>query len=149
MSSELISHTENVLKIISERFDIDYEDMFNLISLELKFDTLVPTTKHSHTENETTCFAYVNNKKGICRCARGKTFGDFCKTHYNHYMAGTLTNGFYSPKTGPSIETIKITINKKEYLYEPIKRKIYSLPTTNKQSRFIGYLSANEKYIET
>jgi hypothetical protein len=144
MSTDIISHTQNVIRIIANKYDLDYQDLYNLISLEFKYDNMIlpDTTK----ENTLTCFAFVKNRNGLCRCARGKTFGNFCKTHSIAFKENNLPFGFFTPKKN-TIETEPIIINNITYLYEKLRRKIYSMPEPNKPSMFLGYLNQQKNHI--
>lgn len=145
-NTDIISHTQKVLQTIASKFDIDYDDMFNLVSLEFNFDMML-VTKTMPIETDKTCYAYVNNKKGFCRCARGKTIGNFCKTHHNHFEKGSLPHGYYQPDK-ITTEAERICIGGKTYLYEKSKKKLYSIPKPNNPSIFIGYLGENNKEIK-
>ena len=123
---------------------MEYDDVLNLVLLELRYDTML-TPKQSKDNAELTCYAYVKNKNGICRCARGQTVDTFCKTHHKQFVDGTLAHGCFKNDVKLTTQDVKkITINKVEYYLEPLTQKLYSIPKSNSQPNFVGYLQENE-----
>lgn len=127
--------TLKILSLISDRYDIDYEDLFNLVSLELNFDRILQC---ENTTEASTCHAFIKSKNGVCRCSRGKSNNDFCKTHYRQYCEDKLPHGYYNPSPKKINEVAQICVNGKKYLYDNVSNKVYN--TTN---HFIGYLDEN------
>lgn len=139
--SDSTSHIKQILQIISQRYDIDFEDMYNLVCLHLQKNSCIDDYKE--TEDPKTCYALVRNKKGVCRCARGPTHGQFCKTHHQQFTDNKLQHGYHK-KTNTIRETEKITINNIDYLLDKKTNKVYSVP----KGIYIGYLSENTKDID-
>jgi hypothetical protein len=143
--TDIITHTKMILRIISKRYDIDYEDLYNLICLELKYDKMI--LPEETDENISNCFAYVKHRGNneLSRCNRGKTVGNFCKPHFSLFEENSLPHGFYQLRE--PMETEKIIINNKAYLYEKLKRKIYTIPEDNTLPTFVGYLNEQKTNI--
>jgi hypothetical protein len=138
MSQEILAHTKNILKIIADNYDLDYDDMFNLVNLEMNFGTK-RINKDDSNFDDTKCYAFVKNKNGICRCNRGKTSENFCKTHYSQMQTGKLQYGcVQTQKTVVPVQ--KIQMNDADYLYDNISKKVYSMPKNNSQPVLVGKL---------
>jgi hypothetical protein len=144
-SPELIAHTKKVVQIVADRYDLDPDNVYNVVACLLRYDTfnlpVVEEKKEIQNDNYDKCYAFVKNKHGICRCARGKTVGNFCKTHDQQHKENNLTYGFFQPLEKKLMKKVeRITIKNAEYYCESNTRKVYSIPENNKDSRFLGYL---------
>lgn len=73
--TDISAHTRTVLELISEHFDIDYDDMYNLISLKMRLEkTNVPVRAAELVEidgkkylfDPLTRNLYNQNKKPMC-----------------------------------------------------------------------------------
>jgi hypothetical protein len=139
-NNDIMVHTRNVLKIISEKFDINYDDMMNLINLELNLRGIYET----HDK----CHAYISVENDVrCRCKNDKSKSIICNTHYMANKNNELKYGFVPPTKKDIIATEKVVVGKNTYLYDKIRRKLYTIPKPNEQSVFVGYLSENKKHI--
>lgn len=132
--TDLATHTKLVLQIISERYDIDFEDMNNLVNLQLQYNRSLH--QECQERDGVTCFAYVKNKNGVCRCARGQTNEQFCKTHHKLFLENKLPHGYHK-KRNIVLETEKIVIRNVDYLLDRKTRKLYS----SAKGLFVGYLT--------
>jgi hypothetical protein len=72
----------SVLRIISDEFDIEYEDMYRYIKLRMKLNDKVTMPEKKRNNEKNKCMAYVKNATGVSQCDRGATCGDFCKNTF-------------------------------------------------------------------
>jgi hypothetical protein len=160
---ELVNHTKNVLRLIAERFDLDYDDMYNLTALEFQFDRLLMFDGQNAAvgvsggggnidNNDATCRAFIKNKctGAMCRCSRNKTTDKFCLTHDKQFKGDALKYGYdKQTKTTTTIQEVtKITVKDVEYLYQPLTRKVYNISKSTSFPSFVGYLSEKDNDIE-
>ena len=139
---EVIDHTKHVLQLISDKFDMDYEDMYNYISLCCGFDKMM---KHDKLliPSPTSCCAFINNNNKLSLCSRSRhDCKSFCKTHQKLFDENKLRNGFYK-NTINVIDVKKMTINNKEFFVQESTKKIYDIDTM----LFKGYLKENDNGI--
>ena len=168
MATDKLTHTQRIVKIIADKYDFDFDDLFNLVELELEDDTMAsentdakpdakPDAKLDATMDKTnadaydddTCHAYVRDKygsqtDGVCRCSRNKSIGDFCKPHHHQYINGALLYGAWA-KARPDAKlrnVRRVTLGAKEYFHEPATNSVYTIPRLKKNRPiFVGYLN--------
>jgi hypothetical protein len=138
--------TVQILQLISENFEIDFDDMFNLISLHLpsvlKKHCVMTETKCSDVK----CIANISNSNGIVRCSRSQKDGaDFCGIHHKMHLAGkmkhgTVTNTSHqaSKKARKTIQVVQCVVNDVLYFVEPKSKKTY-----NSMHKFVGFICEN------
>lgn len=126
--------TARILSIIADKYDLDLEDLTNLVALEMR----LPKTK-----SNVSCHAYVKGNNGVCQCTKAKHTGDFCAAHSVKFSQGTLPYGHVN---GSYIQTEKINVNNCEYLYHSTTQRIYS--ATDKVPCFLGFLTINGDVIK-
>ena len=147
MATRKLTHTQMIVKIIAEKYDMDYEDLLNLVDLELG-DTIDAMGANADADDDM-CHAYVRDKysdqtDGVCRCSRYKSIGDFCKPHHHQYINGALLYGAWA-KARPDAKlrnVRRVTLGAKEYFHEPATNSVYTIPRLKKNKPiFVGYLN--------
>jgi len=140
-----LEYTKTIVKLLATRFDMDFEDMLDYLTLklDLNMDTL-------HANSQYNCHAYVSNKHGICRCNRGKYGNDmFCKTHREQFDQNNLQFGYYDANREVVKEKNEIKkklvkaktfeYNGTKFLYDPHTYSVY-----DKERKCVGRLVEEE-----
>ena len=155
------SNDKNNIKIILSHLSKKYNIPLNVLTIEV--NNLINSIKTTNY-NKTKCDAYIMLDGNKVQCSRSKKEGNFCLTHYKQDNKNVLKYGKIDPnninndihqinkfkENNKNQEDIKnpieleyITINKLDYLYNPITKYVYDFDNHKK----IGKLDNNKKII--
>lgn len=131
-----------VLRIVSDEFDIEYEDMYRYIKLRMRLNDKpkIPETTTTANKGKKQCLAYVKNATGISQCDRGATCENFCKTHFKQHNEGKLKHGHLQEVIGNGLAKTIRKVNKIQLLPD---HHLYQDPRTGQI-----YISDGHKSIE-
>jgi hypothetical protein len=136
-----ITGIQKALRVVSEYHGLDYGDLVQLVDMVLRLDKERERVRIAD-ENEG-CMAFVKHATGVCRCSRSPKLDGFCKTHYDQKTSGTLQHGYKKPTMVSFKHTKRIHVNNAEYCYDPISRRVYTVPE-NHVSKYVGVLRQGE-----
>lgn len=131
---------KEVLKIISDEFDVEFQDMFNYVRLYMSLSDsqeCKPKTNvccESGKGHKSRCHAYVKKTEGVVeQCSRQQSHGCFCAMHSRHHKEGRLKHGYIkAEKKSESNKSIrkleKISLTSGQLFCDSMTGKIYYSP---------------------
>tara|TARA_B110000238_G_C16065578_1_gene412553 strand:- start:487 stop:1065 length:579 start_codon:yes stop_codon:yes gene_type:complete len=148
---------QNKVNNISHNIDITHDisyisKEYNISENVLKdiFEKLFNNKSSISNFNINKCIAIIENGNQ-CSCSKNTKYGEgtFCKTHYNLYENNCLKYGYininnlniqsnlqnklmYSQQNNNKTELEYMKLNSKDYLYNPITKKVYDYKTKKK-----------------
>lgn len=150
MTTTKTEFVKTVLKLVSEEFDVEFQDMFNYVRLcicltdDERFDMC---ESNAGAGQNNTCHAHVKKPDGtVSQCTRGKVNGCFCAMHDRHHKEGRLKHGYIKTKdesksNNKSIRKLeKLSLTSGQLFYDPMTGKIYYSPEDNREE-------VNEVYV--
>lgn len=153
----LQNQVNNLLKIDINHDITNISTAYNIPENSLKdiFNKLFNNKYDLSNYNINKCIAIIANGNQ-CSCSKNKNYGEgkFCKTHYNLYNNNCLKNGYikmnnlniqanlqnklnFSEQNTNKIQLEYMKLNSKNYLYNPITKKVYDYKTNT----YIGKLN--------